>query len=140
MEFLPVEVEEVKSIFNIAKSTIEVITHLSRRFKELDDDGTDENGDIKDCIKEAILILHKENQAKKTPHLEKFVENTLLTPECELKPSTIFYFLKDIEQMTWRQLCLLEGFRRKGITGRNKIEISGSNNSDINGSVLPSVF
>ena len=127
MEF---PVEEVKSIFSIAKSTVDVINRLYHQFKEPGDDKIDENGDRKDCIKEAILILSKETQAKKSSHLEKFVENTILNPECELDPSTIFSLLEDIEQMTWRQLCLLEGFRRKE---SNRIEISDSyGNSGIN--------
>ena len=95
----------------MAKSTAEVIRHLLSQFKEPDDEAG-ENGDREDCIKEAILILRKETQAKKSSHVEKFVENTLLNSECELEPSTIFSVLKDIEQMTWRQFCLLEGFRR----------------------------
>lgn len=131
MEF-PVEVEEVKSIFRIAKSTVDVIRSLcslSSQF-EPDDDEASEHGDIKDCIKEAILILGKETQGKKSSHLEKFVENTLLNSECELEPSTIFSFLKDIEQMTWRQFCLLEGFSRQN---SNNIEINGYNDSGING-------
>ena len=129
MEF-PVEVEEVKSIFSMAKSTADVIRHLLSQFKEPDDDETGENEDREDCIKEAILILSKETQAKKISHVEKFVENTLLDPECELEPSTIFSVLKDIEQMTWRQFCLLEGFRRKDSNG---IKIGGYDNSGING-------
>lgn len=130
---LPVEVGEVKSIFSMAKSTVEVIRNLLSLFKgseNYSDDENDERGDREDCIREAILILHKETQAKKISHVEKFVENTLLNPECELNPSTIFALLKDIEQMTWRQFCLLEGFRRKD---SNKIEISRYSNSDING-------
>lgn len=129
MEF---PIEEVKSIFNIAKSTVDVIRSLCSLYPEFepDDDEAGKHGEIKDCIKEAILILRKETQAKKNSHLEKFVENTLLNPECELEPSTIFSFLKDIEQMTWRQFCLLEGFRRHG---RNEIEISSYSASDING-------
>ena len=118
------EVEEVKSVFRMAKSTVQVIRHLVSLFKESEnysDDEASENEDRKDCIREAILILRKETQAKKSSHVEKFVENTVLNPECELEPSTIFSFLKDIEQMTWRQFCLLEGFRRKD---RNGIEIS----------------
>ena len=129
MEF-PVEVEEVKSVFSMAKSTAEVIRHLLSQFKEPDDDEAGENGDREDCIKEAILILRKETQAKKSSHVEKFVENTLLNPKCELEPSTIFSFLKDIEQMTWRQFCLLEGFRRKD---SNKIKIGSYDDSGING-------
>ena len=78
-------------------------------------------------------MLRKETQSKKSFHLGKFVENTLLAPECELEPSTIFYFLKDIEQMTWRQLCLLEGFRKQD---SNEIEINRYNNSGINGTSI----
>ena len=127
---LPVEFEEVKSIFSIAKSTVDVITRLYHQFKEPDDDEAGDNGDREDCIKEAILILSKETQAKKSSHVEKFVENTLLNPECEIEPSTIFSFLKDIEQMTWRQFCLLEGFRRKN---SDRIKIESYDNSGING-------
>ena len=132
MDF-PVEVEEVKSLFNIAKSTVEVISRLYIQFKEpgfSNDDEAGENEDREDSIKRAILILSRETQAKKCSHVEKFVENTILNPECELEPSTIFSFLKDIEQMTWRQFCFLEGFRRKD---RNTIEISGHDNSGIDG-------
>ena len=130
MEF-PVEVEEVKSVFNIAKSTVGVITHLYHQFKEPDDE-SGENGDRKDCIREAILILSKETQAKKSSHVEKFVENTLLNSECELEPSTIFSVLKDIEQMTWRQFCLLEGFRRRD---PNTFKINGYDDSGIDGMI-----
>ena len=127
---LPVEVEEVKSIFSMAKSTVDLIIRLCRQFKEPDDDDEGDNGDREDCIREAILILTQETQAQKRSHVEKFVENTLLDPECELEPATIFSVLKDIEQMTWRQFCLLEGFKRKD---SNEIEIGGYDNSGSNG-------
>ena len=123
-------VEDVKSIFSMAESTVGLITRLYHRFKEPDDDGADDNEDRKDCIREAILILNKETQAKKRSHVEKFVANTLLNSECELELSTIFSVLQDIEQMTWRQFCLLEGFRRKDSKG---IEIGGYDNSGSNG-------
>ena len=126
----PVEVEEVKYIFSMAKSTAKVLRLLLSQSKEPDDDEADEHGDRKDCIKEAILILSKETQAKKISHVEKFVENTLLNPKCEIEPSTIFFLLKDIEQMTWRQFCLLEGFRRRS---HNRIKIDGYDSSGING-------
>ena len=131
MEF-PVEVEEVKSVFSMAKSTAEVIRHLLSQFKEPDDDEAGENGDREDCIREAILILRKETQAKKSSHVEKFVENTILNPECKIEPSTIFSVLKDIEQMTWRQFCLLEGFRR---IKPDTFRINGYDNSGIDGMI-----
>ena len=131
----PVSIEDPESIFSIAKSTVDIINRLCHHlnlhhFKEPDDDESGENGDREDCIREAILILHKETQTKKRSHVEKFVENTLLTPECKIEPSILFSLLQDIEQMTWRQLCLLEGFRRKD-SGR--IKISGYDNSGIIG-------
>lgn len=132
---LPVEVGEVKSVFSMAKSTVEVIKHLLNLFKEPEnhsDDEAGDNEDRKDCIREAILILHKETQAQKRSHVEKFVENTLLDPECELEPSTIFSVLKDIEQMTWRQFCLLEGFRRMN---PNTFRINSYDNSGVDGMI-----
>ena len=130
MEF---PLEEVKTGFSIAKSAIEVIRrlyNLLERPEISNDDEPDENGDREDCIKRAILILSRETQAKKSFHVEKFVENTIENSECELSDSTIFSILKDIEQMTWRQLCLLEGFRRNN---SNAIEISSYDDSGING-------
>ena len=152
MDF-PVELEEAKSIYSIAKSTVDIITRLYLQFKEpnqieepeqpqdfqqgftLEDvkspayDDENENENRKDCIREAISILSKETQAKKSSYMEKFVENTLLNPESELESATIFYFLKDIEQMTWRQFCLLEGFRRRN---NNRITIGEHNNLNSN--------
>ena len=129
MQF-PVEVEEVKSIFSMAKSTVDVITRLVNEFKKLGDDEGDKNEGRKDNIKRAILMLNREIRAKKSPYVEKFVEKTILNPECELDDSTIFSFLQDIEQMTWRQFCLLEGFIRKD---RSEIEIDRYDTSGIDG-------
>ena len=131
MEFPPVEVEDVKFIFRLAKSTADLIDRLCHRFKEPDNEEPGENEDRKDSIKQAIAMLTRETHAKKLPYLEKFVERTLLDPKCELEPATVFCVLKDLEQMTWRQLCLMEGFRRKG---DNEIEVSGYDFSeDVNG-------
>lgn len=132
MEF---PIEEARHIFSIAQSTIDIINRLRDRLNPSGNSDNGGNGDEEDNVKKAILILTRETQAKKHSHLEKFVENTIENSECELEDSTIFSLLKDIEQMTWRQLCLLEGFRR-----RNKGQIdriresggSGGSRSDIN--------
>jgi hypothetical protein len=58
------------------------------------------------------------------------LRDTVLSPECGLEPSSIFFLLKDIEQMTWRQLCLLEGFRRQV---NDEIKISSDSTQDIDG-------
>ena len=92
----------------------------------------EENEDRADNIKRAISILTEETQAKKSIHVGLFVERTILDPECKLEDATIFAFLKDIEQLTWRQLCLLEGFRRKE---SKTIEINRFDDSGIDGMV-----
>ena len=128
MEF---PIEEV--ITAIVKPAAKTIGRLIGDLRKPDDDEADENGDRKDNVKKAVLILTQETQAKKSCHVEQFVKNTIYNPECELEDSTIFSFLKDVEQMTWRQFCLLEGFRRKERTGRDKIEISRYGRSDVDG-------
>ena len=132
MENLPVEfIEEVKFMVKLikpvfkplAKPIVDTIRRLHDRYKNSDDD------DLKDCIEDAVLMLTQETQAQKRFHLDKFVENTLLDPECELEPATIFYLLQDIKQMTWRQLCLLAGFKK---VDTGEIEIQGHRTSGIN--------
>lgn len=129
MDFPPVAPEDLRPIFSLAKTALDVIKRL--RDEYFNDEG-DENGDRKDCIKAAILTLTQETQAEKSKHLEKFVENTLLNPECDLEPSSIFSFLEDIKQMTWRQICFIEGFTRKSY---RQIEIIGMETSGVNGNV-----
>ena len=137
MEFPPVEVEELRDIVRLTKPVVvEAIRGLGNRLKELndrkepDDEKARENEDEKDCIREAIVILYDQTQGKKSSYLAKFVENTLITPVRQMEPATIFHFLKDIEQMTWRQLCLLEGFFRNE---NSNFTINGRSDSDVNG-------
>ena len=130
MEF---PIEEARQIFGIAKSAIDMINRLRDRLNpsgNSDNGDPDDNEDRNDNIKRAISILTQQTQAKKSIHVERFVERTIENPDCDLEDATIFAFLKDIEQLTWRQLCLLEGFRRKD---RNAIEINSYDDSGIDG-------
>ena len=130
MEF---PIEEARQIFGIAKSAIELINRLREQLNSSgtsDNGDQDENEDRQDNIKRAISILTQETQTKKRLHVERFVERTILDPECELEDATIFSLLKDIEQLTWRQLCLLEGFRRKD---SSEIDIHSYDSSGIDG-------
>ena len=132
MEF---PIEEARHIISIAQSAIDLINRLRGQLNpsgNAEKGEQEENEDKAENIKRAISILTQETQAKKSVHVEQFVENTILDPECELEDATIFSFLKDIEQMTWRQLCLLEGFRKKE---SKTIEINRFDDSGIDGMV-----
>ena len=82
-----------------------------------------------DCVLKTLYLLRQESELKKLEHIKCFAQNTILSDTCNLDTYTILRFLMDIEQMSWRQFCLLEGFRRKESNG---IEIEDSRNSDIN--------
>lgn len=63
-------------------------------------------------------------------HIKYFAQNTILSETCAIDNEAILSFLMDIEQMTWRQICFIEGFNR---SYRNEIEIQGMQTSDVNG-------
>ena len=128
MEF---PIEELKSIFEVAKPIIRVVGILVEKF-EVYENSNEDRTDEKACIKKAILMLKDETQAKKSLHIEKFVEQTILNPESTLESSTVFAMLKDIEQMSWRQLCLLAGFTR---INPNSFVIKGYDGLGIDGRI-----
>lgn len=63
-------------------------------------------------------------------YIQCFAQNTILSETCDIDPEGILSFLMDIEQMTWRQICFMEGFNRGS---RKEIEIIGMPVSDVNG-------
>ena len=63
-------------------------------------------------------------------YIKHFAQNTILSEDCDIHPEGILSFLMDIEQMTWRQFCFIEGFSRNR---RKEIEIKGIRTSDVNG-------
>ena len=118
-------------MFKEAKPIVRVVGLLIKKFEDSGSSNEDRT-DEKACIKKAILMLKDETQAKKSFHIEKFVENTILNSESTLEPATIFSLLTDIEQMSWRQLCLLAGFTR---INPNSFEIKGYDGSGIDGRI-----
>ena len=62
-------------------------------------------------------------------YIQYFAQNTVLSETCAIDPEGILSILMDIEQMTWRQFCLIEGFSKEHC---DKIEIMGMDFSGLN--------
>lgn len=123
---LPIESIVIKTAVEIAKWLGN--EYQKHRASRPDNDPQDDDR-MDDCVVKTLYILRQESEVKKLEHIKCFAQNTILSYTCSLDTHTILRFLMDIEQMTWRQFCLLEGFRRKESNG---IEIRDSRNSDIN--------
>ena len=83
-----------------------------------------------DCFLKTLYILRQESDRKKMEYIKYFAQNTILSETCAIDTEAILSFLMDIEQMTWRQICFIEGFNRRD---RKEIEIVGMQTSDVNG-------
>ena len=119
IKLVPVVLDTVQRLINIYKE---------RRDSRQPDEPQDNEG-IDSCFKKAIFMLREESEIKKLSHIESFVQNTILNDSCDLDTGTILHFLNDIEQMSWRQFCFIEGLRKMH---SNEIEIRSIGGSDIN--------
>ena len=126
MEFTPDDIKLVPVVLDTVQRLINI--YKERRDSRQPDEPQDNEG-MDSCFKKAIFMLKKESEIKKLYRVESFVENTILSESCDLNSGTILHLLNDIEGMTWRQLCFIEGLRRMH---RNEIEINGVGDSDIN--------
>lgn len=124
MEFEPMESIVIKTAVEIAK-WIRDEYRESRQSQETQDDERKE-----ECVLKTLYILRQESESKKLDYIRIFAESTILSKSEEIHTDTILSFLKDIEQMTWRQLCLLEGFNRKQ---GNRIKVNGYDDEGIDG-------
>lgn len=102
----------------------------SRESRQSDENKDDERMD--ECFLKTLYILRQESDRKKMEYIKCFAQNTFLSDPCDIDNEAILGFLMDIEQMTWRQICFIEGFDRKH---RSEIEIIGMETSDVNGAV-----
>ena len=95
-----------------------------RETRQSDDERMD------DCCLKTLYILKQESDRKKLEYIQCFAQNTIISETCAIDTEGILRFLMDIEQMTWRQICLIEGFNRRE---RKEIEIQGIQISGVNG-------
>ena len=126
MEFTPDDIKLVPAVLDTVQRLINI--YKEHRNSRQSDEPQDNEG-MDSCFKKAIFMLRQESEIKKLDRIESFVENTILSASCDLDTGTILHLLNDIERMTWRQLCFIEGLRRMH---RKDIEISGIGDSDIN--------
>ena len=126
MDF-PIESSVIKTAFDIAQWIGN--EYQKRRMSRPDNDPQDDDR-MDDCVVKTLYILRQESEVKKLEHIKCFAQNTILSDTCSLDTHTILRFLMDIEQMTWRQFCFLEGVQRME---RNEIEIQGVNFSEVPG-------
>ena len=126
MEFTPDDIKLVPAVLDTVQRLINI---YKERKDSRQPDGPQDNEGMDSCFKKSISMLREESEIKKLYRIESFVENTILSESCDLDTGTILHLLNDIEGMTWRQLCFIEGLRRMH---RNEIEIKGIGDSDIN--------
>ena len=80
------------------------------------------------CFLKTLYILRQESENKKLEVIKRLAQKTILSGSCELDTGTILHLLSDIEQMTWRQICFIEGIRR---IHSNRINIKGVGDSQV---------
>ena len=117
MNFDLVPIEELQEILPalykpVKEGVRRVLFPLLEEYKKFKNEEENHDPQTDDCIREAINMIVNESELKKAPYVANLIRNTVLSPDSELSNSDVLVFLSDIKQMSWRQLCLLEGFRQ----------------------------
>ena len=134
MDF-PIElIKEISGAIKTVTQSVEIARWISDQYQKRrasrDPDENQDDERMDECYLKTLYLLMQESEEKKLEYIKCFAQNTILSENCPIDTDTILSFLMDIEQMTWRQFCLLEGFSRKN---RNEIKIESYDNSGING-------
>ncbi len=135
MEF-PIDIiESITGPMKIVKQSVDIAKWIANEYKQHRDarqssSETQDDEKMDDCFLKTLYILRQESDKKKMEYIKYFAQNTILSETCAIDNEAILSFLMDIEQMTWRQICFIEGFNR---SHRNEIEIQGMQTSDVNG-------
>ena len=116
---IPGAIKTVKQFVDIAKW---ISDQYQKRRASRDPNETQDDDRMDDCFLKTLYLLRQESESKKLEYIKYFAQKTILSDASYIDPDAILSFLMDIEQMTWRQLCLIEGFRRRQ---HDKIEING---------------
>ena len=134
MEF-PIDIiESITGPMKIVTQSVDIARWIADKYRQHRDSRqsseTQDDERMDDCFLKTLYILRQESDRKKMEYIKYFAQNTILSETCAIDTEAILSFLMDIEQMTWRQICFIEGFNR---SGRNEIEINGMQTSDVNG-------
>ena len=134
MEF-PIDIiESIPGAMKIVTQSVDIAKWIANQYRQHRDSHqsseTQDNERMDDCFLKTLSVLRQESDSKKLEHIKHFAQNTILSETCDLDTEGILRFLMDIEQMTWRQICFIEGFNRRE---REEIEIKGIQISDVNG-------
>ena len=105
-EILPALYKPVKEVVR------KVLFPLLEDYKKFKNEQENHDPQTDDCIREAINMIVNESEFRKVDYIANLVRNTVLRSDSELSNSDVLVFLSDIKQMSWRQLCLLDGFHR----------------------------
>ena len=127
IESIPSAIKTVAQSVDIAKW---IADQYQKRRASRPGNEPQEDDSMDDCFLKTLYLLRQESENKKLEYIKCFAQNTLLSDTSDINPEGTLSFLMDIEQMTWRQICLLEGFRRQH---DNEIKIIGMRASDTSG-------
>ena len=122
MEF-PIDIiEKMPSVIKTVTEAVDIARWIaneyqkrkeSRQFNETQDNEPQNDERMDDCLLKTLHTLRQESDRKKLEHIKSFAQNTILSETAAIDPETILSFLMDIERMTWRQICFIEGFNRR---------------------------
>ena len=129
-------IESIPGAITAVKKSVEftkwIIDEYQQRRKARQSSENEDDERMDECFLKTLYILRQESDRKKMEYIKCFAQNTILSETCAIDNDAILGFLMDIEQMTWRQICFIEGFNRRH---RNDIKIKGMETSDVNGAV-----
>ena len=134
MEF-PIDIiESITGPMKTVTQSVDIARWIANKYQQYrnsrQSNETQDDERMDDCFLKTLYVLRQESDKKKMEYIKCFAQNTILNETCVIDTEAILSFLMDIEQMTWRQICFIEGFNR---SRRNEIEIEGMPTSDVNG-------
>ena len=134
MEF-PIDIiESITGPMKTVTQSVDIARWIANKYQQhrnsRQSNETQDDERMDDCFLKALYILRQESDRKKMEYIKHFAQNTILSETCAIDTESILSLLMDIEQLTWRQICFIEGFNRNN---NGNIEIQGMETSDVNG-------
>lgn len=137
MDFPLEEIRFSLQLFNTFKDEIKNIANrIVNKYSEFKEEQDEPDTERDECIWKTLNMIVSESEIKKSERIERFAEKTIMDPNCDLDNSTILCLLSNIEEISWRQLCFIEGFQQNSSRSIeiNDLSNSGSGLSGLNSS------